>query len=254
MFGKGYIFSVIKWFFRLILVTLIVFVVGIFVWRFITSTPPKELMTITPTDSISEKYAENGSLYMITQEQNSITRGEHSYGYFAVCDVVFIPEVEQLQILVRYNDSTLKALKNDYPEDFSLLGEDEYPDSTLDWYDVSVVIARDLTPDNSEDNLGSDRESVELVRIKPAVVSASEHVGRYSYRRLVFDRVPIDSLTLAVYADFYYLGDIAYENRDFDIYSDEAYGTLCLYAFADNVLEVELTKDDVAAIEQYAKK
>ena len=253
MFGKGYIFSVIKWFFRLVLITLIVFVVGIFVWRFITSTPPEDFMILTPTGQIAENYAESGSLYMITQEQNSITRGERSYGYFAVCDVVFIPEAEQLQVLVRYNDSTLKALKSDYAEDFTALGEDEYPDSALDWYDVSVVLARDITPDNSEDNFGNGREAVELIRIKPTEVSISEHIGRYSYRRFVFDDVPVDDLTLAVYADFYYLGDVAYEKDGFDIYTDEAYGTLCLYTFADNAVEVELTKNDVRAIEEYIK-
>lgn len=253
MFGKGYIFSVIKWFFRLILVTLILLVVGVFLWRFITSTPPDELMTLTPNERLVELY-EGGELKLITQEQNTITRSERSYGYFAVCDTVFIPEAEQLQILVRYNDSTLKALKSDYADDFSELGEDEYPDSTRDWYDVSVVLARDVTPDNSDDNFGNGRESVELTRVKPTEVSGREHVGRYSYRRLVFDNIPVDEFTLAVYADFYYLGDVAYEKEGFDIYEDEAYGTLCLYTFADNTLEAELSKDDLAAIEGFAKK
>jgi len=187
----------------------------------------------------------------MTQEQNTITRTEKNYGYFSVADVVFVPEIEQLQILVKYNDSTLKALKSDYAEDFSMLGEKEYPDSNKDWYDVTVVLARDLTPENKDDNLGSDRASVELIRIKPTEISASMHTDRYSYRRLVFDNVPLDELTLAVYADFYYVGDIAYNNEDFDIYSDTAYGTLCLYAFADKTLEVELTKDDIKAIENY---
>ena len=251
MFGKGYVLAIIKWFFRLILATVIALVVGIFVWRFITSTPPDELMTVTPNDRLVEAYNANGGLVMITQEQNTITRNEKSYGYFAVSDVVFIPEIEQLQILVRYNDSTLKALKKDYAEDFSELGEKEYPDSSLDWYDVSVVLASDLTPENSEDNFGNSPTSVELTRIKPTEVSASLHVDRYSYRRLIFDNVPVDELTLAVYADFYYLGDVAYEKADFDIYTDTAYGTLCLYTFADKTLEVELTKDDIKAIESY---
>lgn len=251
MFGKGYVLAIIKWFFRLIIATVIALVVGIFVWRFITSTPPDELMTVTPNDRLVEAYNANGGLVMITQEQNTITRNEKSYGYFAVSDVVFIPEIEQLQILVRYNDSTLKALKKDYAEDFAELGEDEYPDSSLDWYDVSVVISRDLTPDNSEDNFGSSPSVVELTRVKPTEVSESLHVDRYSYRRLIFDNVPVDELTLAVYADFYYLGDVAYEKADFDIYTHTAYGTLCLYTFADKTLEVELTKDDIEAIENY---
>ncbi len=251
MFGKGYIFAIIKGFFKLIILTVILLVVGIFVWRFITSTPPSELMTLSPNEKLADKYKEKGSVVLVTQEQNTITRTEANYGYFAVADVVFIPEIEQLQILIKYNDSTLKALKTDYAEDFSHLDKKEYPDSEKDWYDVSVVLARDITPDDKDDNLGNSRESVELVRIKPTEVTESMHVNRYSYRRLVFDNVPIDDLTLAVYADFFYVGDVAYENADFDIYTDSAYGTLCLYTFADKTLEVKLTNDDIKAIESY---
>lgn len=250
MFGKDYIFKIIKSFFNLMVGTVILMVVGVFVWRFITSVPPKELTALTPDERIVEAYSD-GELVLVTQDQNNITRTEKNYGYFSVADVVFIPEIEQLQILVKYNDSTLKALKNDYADDFAELGEKEYPDSEKDWYDVTVVLARDLTPENGEDNLGSGRESVELVRIQPTEVSGSAHKDRYSYRRLVFDNVPLDALTLAVYADFYYLGDVAYNNEDFDIYTDTAYGTLCLYTFADETLDVKLTKDDVKALESY---
>ena len=247
MFGKDYIFKIIKSFFRLILATVILMVVGVFIWRFITSTPPKELMTITPSEKLAEAYSD-GELVFVRQEQNTITRAENNYGYFAVADVVFIPEINQLQILVKYNDSTLKALKSDYAEDFSALGEKEYPDSEKDWYDITVVVARDLTPDNKDDNLGSDKGEVELVRIQPTQISGSAHVDRYSYRRLVFDNVSLDELTLAVYADFYYLGDVAYNNEGFDVHTDRAYGTLCLYTYADEILEKEPTKDDIKAI------
>lgn len=252
MFGKDYVFVIIKGFFKLMLGTLILLVVGVFLWRFITSVPPDELSTLTVDENIVAAY-EDGSLKLVTQEQNNITRTEKNYGYFSVAQVVFIPELEQLQILVQYNDSTLKALKNDYSEDFLSLGEKEYPDPEKDWYDVSVVLAKDLTPENSEDNFGNSKESVELTRIMPTKVSGAAHKDRYSYRRLVFDGVSLDEPTLAVYADFYYLGDVAYNNEDFDIYNDSAYGTLCLYTFADKTVDVKLTKDDVKAIENYVK-
>lgn len=252
MFGKGYIFSLIKGFFKLVIVALILFVVGVLAWRFSEATPKKELLTLTPNDKLAEAYKTKGEeLVLVTQEQNSMTRAEHNYGYFAVCDAVFIPEIEQLQILVRYNDSTLKALKNDYYEDFSHLGEGEYPDSSEDWYDISVLISRDLTPDNSEDNLGDVREAIELIRIFPTSVAESTHEGRYSYRRLVFDGVKLDKETLAVFADIYYFGDVKYKNEDFDVYNDSAYGTLCLYTFMDKDVYVEMTKDDIKAIEEY---
>lgn len=254
MFGKGYIFVLIKGFFKLLIVSLILFVVGILAWRFSESKPPRELVTLTPNEGLVEVYKEKGEgVELLTQEQNSMTRAEDNYGYFAVCDVVFIPEIEQLQILVRYNDSTLKALKKDYSEDFSSLEEDEYPDSSKDWYDVTVLLSRDLTPDNAEDNLGDVREAIEFKRIFPTNVAESEHVGRYSYRRLVFDGVTVDKETLAVFADFYYVGDIRYNEEDFDVYTDSAYGTLCLYTFMDKNVPVEMTKDDVKALENYIK-
>ena len=254
MFGKGYIFVLIKGFFKLLIVSLILFVVGILVWRFNEAKPPVELVTLTPNDKLVDVYKEKGDdLVLFTQEQNSMTRAEDNYGYFAVCDVVFIPEIEQLQILVRYNDSTLKALKKDYSEEFSYLGEDEYPDSSKDWYDVSVLLSRDLTPENTEDNLGDVRDAILLKRIFPTSVAESTHVGRYSYRRLVFDGVTVDKETLAVFADIYYIGDVRYNDVDFDVYNDSAYGTLCLYTFMDRDVFVELTRDDVKALENYIK-
>ena len=113
------------------------------------------------------------------------------------------------------------------------------------------MLSRDVTPDNKDDNFGNGRDAVELTRIQPTKVSGSVHKDRYSYRRLVFDGVLLDELTLAVYADFYYVGDIAYHSENFDIYNDKAYGTLCLYTFADENVEVKLTKEDIAEIENY---
>ncbi len=227
MFGKLDIFDVIKIFFRVLVGVVITSVFVVLFWRMLAARVPSELLTLSPNDALLEAYEKEGEgLYMFTQEQNTITRTEKNYGYFAISDAVFIPSAEQVQVLVRYNDSTLDALVTDYGLDFE-------PDSDKDWYDVTLVVATDKTPENGDDNLSSDPESVLLTRIKPTQVSASEHHGRHSYRRLIFDGVSMDALTLAVYADFYYVGDIAYEAPDFDIYEAEAYGTLCLYAYTE---------------------
>ena len=91
MFGKDYIFKIIKSFLSLILGTVILLVVGVFVWRFITSVPPAELTALTPDEKIVKAYSD-GELKLVTQDQNNITRTEKNYGYFSVADVVFIPE------------------------------------------------------------------------------------------------------------------------------------------------------------------
>ena len=154
-----------------------------------------------------------------------------------------MPAADQLQLLVRYNDSTLKALAEDYALDF-------LPESDKDWYDVTLVLALDKTPEDATDNLASDPESVELVRVKATALAAREHKGRHSYRKFIFDGISFDENLLAVYVDFYYTGDLRYENEDFDIYEDKAYGTLCLYAHteADINKTAPLSEKDKAAL------
>jgi hypothetical protein len=233
MFPRLSAFDIVKLFFRALFTLLVAAVFVVLFWRMATSRVPKELLELTPNEVLIEAYEQNGgALTLLTQEQNTITRTEENYGYFTVSQAVFIPEAKQLQLLIRYNDSTLEALQKDYDLEF-------LPENDKDWYDVSVVMARDLTPENKEDNLSSDKESVLLTRILPSEISASMHKGRHNYRKLIFNGIEFNETLLAVYADFFYVGDIGYSEEDVDIYEDKAYGTLCLYAFtekADNVV------------------
>lgn len=227
MFPKLSAFDIIKLFFRTVFVLLVAAVFAVLFWRMATSRVPKELLELTPNDVLMEAYNEYGDeLTLMTQEQNTITRTKENYGYFAVSEALFIPKANQLQLIIRYNDSTLEALQKDYGLDF-------LPENDKDWYDVSIVVATDLTPENEDDNLSNDRESVALTRILPTTVSASMHKGRHNYRKLIFDGISFDDSLLAVYADFFYIEDIGYLSKDFDIYTDKAYGTLCLYAFTE---------------------
>lgn len=242
MFGKIDFLMVIKLLFKLLVVTLVILVVGVFLWRFSISRIPGELMELTPNATLSEAYAHNPDLTLFTQEQNTTTRGENSYGYFTVCDAIFIPEAGQVQILVRYNDSTLRATEADYG-----LAEDSL-DPEKDWYDISLLVSLDKTPGDASDNLGNKPDSVEFVRIAPARVSAAVHKGLHSYRRLIFNDVPFGDNVLAVYTDFYFKDDIRYQQPEFDIYSEVAYGTLCLYAYTEPKLTRPLTADEIGSL------
>ena len=202
MFPKLSAFDIIKLFFRTVFVLLVAAVFAVLFWRMASSRVPKELLELTPNEVLKEAYAEHGDeLTLMTQEQNTITRTKENYGYFAVSEALFIPKANQLQLIVRYNDSTLEALQKDYGLDF-------LPENDKDWYDVSIVVATDLTPENEDDNLSNDRESVALTRILPTTVSASMHKGRHNYRKLIFDGISFDDSLLAVYADFFYIEDI----------------------------------------------
>ncbi len=245
MFPRLSMFDIVKLFFRALFVLLIIAVFVVLFWRMTAARVPTELEVLSPNEVLLEAYAEHGEdLRKLTQEQNTITRTKENYGYFSVSGAIFIPEAKQLQLLVRYNDSTLDALQKDYALDF-------LPDSNEDWYDVSLVLALDKTPENKEDNLSNSPESVELVRITASDICAREHKGRHSYRKLIFDGIELNESLLAVYADFYYVGDIAYQNEDFDVYEDKAYGTLCLYAYTEESINKlsPLSEADKKALE-----
>ena len=223
-------------------------VIALLLWRVFTSGDPKSMQTLTPNDALAAAYEEKGEeLSLFRQEQRSITSGEDNYGYFSVTSCVFIPEANQVQIVVRYNNSTLRALQADY--DLA-----EVPSRDDELFDVSLTVATDLTPDDTEDNLGNDPDSVKMTRVHPTSVT-KERKQMYNYRRLVFDlgtaelslpQLLEDGLLLAVYADIYYNEDIAYE--------EEPYGALCLYTYMDKTLDVSLSKRDKQALNEYLDK
>ena len=225
---------------------LIVFsVIAIILWRIFSSGDPKSVDTITPNDKLCEAYEEHGDgLYMFRQEQRSITSAKDNYGYFSVTNCVFIPEANQIQIVVRYNNSTIRSLAED-----KALPEVPLRDEEL--FDVSLSIATDKTPDNTDDNLGNDENGVRFTRVHPSSVS-SDTKNLYNYRRFVFDidsadislsELLEDGLMLAVYADIYYVGDVDYEKP--------AYGTLCLYDHLSENIEVEMRSRDRDALEEF---
>lgn len=230
-----------------LLFSLLIASVTIFaLWRVFSSGDPKSMKTLNANEALVSAYERDGDgLYMFRQEQRSITSGESNYGYFSITNFVFIPEANQVQAVVRYNNGTLKNTARD----FSL---DEIPSRDEDIYDVTLLLAIDLTPDTDEDNFGNDPESVRLVRCHGSTV-LSDTKTLYNYRRLVFelDDAELDleelldeGLLLAVYADFYYVGALDYDAVP--------YGTLCLYDFKSKDVRVKLEKKDIKALKEYS--
>ena len=229
-----------------ILVFCIVFsIIGILLWRVFSSSDPDSIATLTPNPDLAAAYEQSGrDLYLFRQEQRSITSGENNYGYFSVTDAVFIPEANQIQVVVRYNNSTLRALTEDK-------GLSAVPERSEELFDVTLSVATDLTPDVEADNLGNKEESVAFTRVHASSVS-KETKNLYNYRRLVFDldtaglslsELLDTKLLLAVYVDIYYLGDVNY--------GEPAYGTLCLYDYITAIESDRLTKDDARALDAY---
>lgn len=232
---------------KILLLMLIFSVIFFLFWRIFSSGNPDSMEGITPNDKVAAAYEQQGDhLVIFKQNLDMITRADYNYGYFAVTDSVFIPEANQIQITFRYNNSTIEALAKDK-------GLSEVPSRESELFDVSLLLATDLTPENTEDNLGNDPASVKMTRIHATeVIPETKNV--YNFRRLIFDLDElglslselIESGTLlAVYTDVYYIEEINYD--------EPAYGTLCIYDHLSKTYDVKLTGADKKALKNYGK-
>lgn len=208
-------------------------VCGILIWRvFFSTVIPKEVDHLTPNDVLTQAYeANDGSLTLQYQELSTITRAADSYGYFSVESCVFIPEADQVQLVFRYNNSTIRHLKEDY-------GLSELPQKSEHLYDVSLVLATDLTPEDHGDDLNEERLSNR--RILPSGAPVREETALYTYYRYVFDGVTLQEDTNSVYVDVYYVEDIRYEERP--------YSTLLIYAWDESWIPYKPSRADLRAM------
>lgn len=239
------VFKIIKKVIVGIFTLAIMAVITFLLWRIFSSGDPKSMKVIDVNDDLYEAYeAEGESLYMFKQEQRSITSGDDNYGYFAITDYRIIPDADQIQAVVRYNNSTLRATAEDYELDEVPAREDEV-------YDVTLLFAIDLTPNDPDDNSGNDAESVKFIRCHGEAVLLDTK-NMYNYRKMIFDledagldisALMDEGLLLAIYADFYYVDDVDYEATP--------YGTLCLYDYKSVNMLTELEKADIKALEAY---
>jgi hypothetical protein len=223
--------------------TLVFGTIIFFLWRaFISTIIPDEVDGLAPNAPLQAAFLsakERGeALQYFTQMQDETTTAEHNYSYFTAREVAFIEEANQIQLLFRYNNSTIRHLVQDYKLP-------EMPDREADLYDVTLYVAYDLTPDNPKDNDGNDPASVRFERYYPTETHAASSL-MYNYRRITFDGIdmnPAENPVLAVYVDVYYVGDVDY--------SKDSYGTLCIYDYATIRDYYDLDKNEVKALEDY---
>ena len=212
---------VVKWSVSLLLCI----ICGILLWRVFSSGDPDEVKYLMGNDALYEAYDEHGkNLVLQYQMQDTITLAEYNRGYFSITQYVFIPEAKQVQLVFRYNNSTIEHLARDY-------GLDAVPDKSEELFDLTLVTTKDLTPDNREDN--ENEEQLAIERYYPTTAIRTE-TSLYTYYRFVFDNVEVTPDMLYVFADIYYKGDLDYEKR--------AYGTLCLYDNASPWVDYKLSR------------
>ena len=244
---------IIGWALRILVGVMILSVLGVLLWRIMSSGDPASMTAMQPNDKLYAAYEKEGDdLQILHQQHDIIIRDGPAKGYFSVTQSEFIPAAEQLQITFRYNNSTLKYVASDYGKEAPL-------ERGKDWFDVTVTVAYDLTPDNTADNDVNDPECVRFERFRPtACVKDTKNL--YNYERLTFDGIQIVESyaedgtpimrkdVLAIYVDIYF-------NEDID-YGKDALGTLLIYVWGNErkVLCDTLTNKDLHALIAYGQK
>ena len=229
-------------FWRIMKIIFFVFVYAVIaalLLRMCSNGTPKDMERITVNDELYEAYQNEGKdLLLQYQKYDEYTTEDENYGYFGVVQAVIIPSVDQVQIVFRYNNSTLDYLPLDYPE---LCPESPSRDEVL--YDVSLVKVIDLTPENAEDN--EKDEFLKYERYFPTdSLTSSKQSSLHNYFRYVFEDVSLDD-ALYVYVDIYYNKAIDYES--------DAYGSIRIFDASRYTHTYAMTSNDRRAFKNYKK-
>ncbi len=216
--------------------TLIVGIIALVFWRVLFSDRvPKDMKTLTANDTLYEVYQEQGEkMEIYTQNFDPVSMDKSVGGYFWICQAVYIPEAKQLQVLVRYNNSTLGHIAE-------ARGLDEEPSRDEKVIDVTLAIV-----DQAAD---TDKSRQELVsaRVQPTAEPTSDETLLYNYRRYIFDNVTFDpETTLHLAVDIYYIGNVDYD--------DNPYTALVIWEPDAEILPVELTRRDKGALDAFGEE
>lgn len=246
---SGQSHGVLWWICRVVVCVLVFGTIALLLWRIFTSGDPADLRVLQPNQPLADAYAaarEQGrdlDVYYCDDMLTYTAENGHR-GYFFAQRVRFIEDASQVQLLLRYNNSTIRYLKEDYKLE-------EMPNRDDDLYDVTLYIAYDLTPEDPSDNGDVENPAaVKFVRIQPTSVRA-EKKGLYNYRYFVFDGVDMtvkDTPVLAVFADIYYTGDVHYLE---DAGGTQPYSALSLYNYSFEKTPYELTNKERKALEEW---
>ena len=213
-------------------------IIAIVLWRVLLSDRiPKDAKTLLVNEATYAAYvAEGESLTMYTQAQDEIAVNETEdgvYGLFWVSQTAFIPEADQIQILTRYNNSTLRHIATDFKLQ-------EIPSREETVADVSLVVTTDPTP-LDRDN-GDEVKTRYLASGAPAV----DATKMYNYRKYIFDGVAFDpATTVDITVEFYYAERVNYDKLPY-----------CSLRIFDNEFEIdplELTSRDERALKAYGE-
>ncbi len=161
--------------FKFIFVFLIITVYTLLLGRMYLARYTGSMARYAWTNNALETYEQTSNLTLMTQD---LSKTIDDNGYFSISNYVFIPEINEVQFTLRYNDSTVDTLENFYT-DVSEIGE---------------TFVFTLT-----DNYGNVYDTYKYI-------SKSNFI--YNFRRLVFEGVDIDNAG-TLYLNIYYINDVS---------------------------------------------
>ena len=183
--------KIIKYLFILLIIAVYALILG----RILLSKPTGVMKSYVYTQtSVEQINASPDNLELLTQQ---ITKKIDDNGYYHISDFVYVPRIGELQFTLRYNNSTVDALKTFYP-DFVRAGE---------------TFVCTLSDKNGN------------VYDEYKFISSSNII--YNFRRIVFEGVDFDNAG-TLYLNIYYVSDISESSPmhvSFLLYDDEKTST-----------------------------
>ncbi len=154
---------------------------------------PPEMKALTPTDNLKAAYAADPDLE-IRRQDLAISYDNAEFALFMAAHQYYSPAAGELQIALRYNESTLGEVQ----KDFSLT---ERPAPSPDLFDFTLY----------DDN--GNRYPLSLMKTGEKYM--------YQYYKLIFEGVDFGGATNWIRVDIYY--------KDAVDYSEEPYACILLY-------------------------
>lgn len=235
---------------KALFVLLIIFVyVLLFVRMCSVDDIPDEFKNIYVNDSLKALYnSEKGEEKFIYQSLTKYNTDKDSYGYFSAASTVLAPDAGQVQVIIKYNVSTLEHVKDDYHLSVSL------DRNRTDTFEFSLVVKSAVDPivkDTSEDAETVDynnEANYTLERIYP-IKTEFLTAGRHNYVRCVFSEADLNmERLLGVFCDINYKDDIKYEQVGDDGKLQGSYASICIYNYTARNKTYKLTDADVEAL------
>ena len=208
--------------FKVVILGISLFIYSFFIFRLCsTQDAPKSVSSIIWNETTRAAYQVNPEEFQILSQEPSTFITDN--GRFWISDVVYLPQAKQLQLTIKYNDSTLKYLKE------ALAKQQAEAETAETVNGQDVILPEIVLPDEPFDYSILDNSGVRYHEY----ASISDREQNYNYRRLVFENIEIPEHA-AFYVDMYYVGAIDY--------SAIPYGSLMAWNTSQKTEELKVEK------------